>query len=354
MNSSRFSRFCAKVLSGSCLLLALPASGNYKLNDYGFGSGGVGNATSTNYGMQAVSGETGGARGSSSSFSLWPGFIFTQQANVPGAPTFTNDSNYYNKLHLVIDAANNPSDTSYAVAISADNFVTTQYVKLDGTVGSSLDPTDRRTYAAWGGSGGTFIIGLDSDTTYSVKVKAMRGRFTETGYGPVASVATSPPALSFAISTDTQPTPPFTIDFGDLDANTIVDSPHDVNIAFGTNGEQGGRVYALGTNAGLLSAKNGYTIAAVTGSLSSLAEGFGGQGESVSEASGGPLSFSVPYNGSGMSVGLFDTTYRELLASDTPVTGGQAVVGFKAKASNVTPAASDYEEILTFVAAASF
>ena len=40
-------------------LLVMPASTNYKLKDFGIGSGGVGNANSANYAMEAINGEMG-------------------------------------------------------------------------------------------------------------------------------------------------------------------------------------------------------------------------------------------------------------------------------------------------------
>jgi hypothetical protein len=175
----------ALVVSWSAALLAaMPASNNYKINNYGFGSGGVDNATSTNYALNAISGETSGQSASSTSFKINPGEISTQQAHVPPAPTFDNPANYYSKLHFVVSTANNPSDTKFALAISKDNFVTTQYVQDDGTVGTVLGLEDYQTYAAWGGATGSFVIGLDDNTTYYLKAKAYSGKFTETGFGP--------------------------------------------------------------------------------------------------------------------------------------------------------------------------
>lgn len=43
--------------AGFFLIFAFPASTNYQLKDFGFGTGGVGNATSTSYALDAISGE---------------------------------------------------------------------------------------------------------------------------------------------------------------------------------------------------------------------------------------------------------------------------------------------------------
>jgi hypothetical protein len=98
--------------------------------------------------------------------------------------TLVNSSNWYNKLLLTIGPEANPSDAKFAVAISTDNFVTTQYVKSDFTVTSTLSFTDYQTYAAWGSGSGVMVRGLTRSTVYTVKAKAYRGHYTESGYGP--------------------------------------------------------------------------------------------------------------------------------------------------------------------------
>ena len=188
-------------------LLVLPSSTNYKLRDYGFGAGSQGMPSSTNYEMQGVVGEVGGNELSGTNYNLGPGFIFTQQANVPDLPTFENTANYYNKLVFTVDPSDNPSDSKFAIAISDDDFVTTNYIQDDNTVGSSLGIEDYQTYANWGGAGGEFVIGLASDTTYKIKVKALSGAFTETGFGPIAQATTVSPNISFAIGGVASETP---------------------------------------------------------------------------------------------------------------------------------------------------
>ncbi len=107
------------------LFLALPASTTYELKDFGFGSGG-GSGTSANYDMTAITGEQSGGKLSSATYDLGSGMVFTNQANVPSAPSLTNPANYYNTLLVTLVAGENPSDAVYAIAISSDNFVTTQ------------------------------------------------------------------------------------------------------------------------------------------------------------------------------------------------------------------------------------
>jgi hypothetical protein len=163
-------------LAGAFLIFAMPASTDYKLKDFGFGTGGLGNASSTDYSINGISGEQSGGNLDGTSYDLGSGLVYTNQANVPPAPTFTNPSNYYNKLKIVIDTGSNPSDTKFAIAISTDNFVSDiRYVQNDDTVGATLGTEDYQTYTNWGGASGTLIIGLVPNTEYKVKVKAWQG-----------------------------------------------------------------------------------------------------------------------------------------------------------------------------------
>lgn len=343
---------------GVCLIFVLPASTNYQLKDYGYGGGGLGNGSSSTYSIEGIFGEQNTSTLDGTTYDLGPGLEYTNQANVPPAPTFTNPNNYYNKLKLVIAPGGNPSDTTFAIAISTDNFSSdTRYVQSDTTVGATLGLEDYQTYSTWGGASGFNIIGLTANTTYTVKVKAWQGKFTETGYGPTASAATVSPQLTFDIdvsSTDSDTDPPFTTNFGDLIAGAVTDSPQKIWVDFTTNGESGGRVYITASNAGLSSTRASYTINAVTGNLTSLSEGFGAQGSTASQTSGSTFAIASAYDLASNNVATTDTTIREIFTTSGPVTGGRGSFLLKAKSSAVTPAASDYTETLTVIASASF
>jgi hypothetical protein len=334
---------------------SLPASSNFKLNSYGFGGGGTGNSSSTNYRANGVTGEVAGSA-SSTNYKAGAGEAYEKQANVP-IITISNGGNWYNKLKIVIDSQNNPSDALFAVAISTDNFATTQYVKSDLTIGSSLSFSDYQTYAAWGGASGVLLRGLTRSTVYTVKAKAYRGKFTESGYGPTSSASTVDPSLTFDIdvaTTDTSTNPPYQINFGNLLVSTVTDSPKKVWVTLDTNGESGGKVYVTGQNAGLRSSAAAYTIGSATGDLSTLAEGFGVQGVSTTQTSGGPLALTSPYNGAGANVGVADTLIREIFNAAAPIVSGRGSFILKAKTKPLTPASGDYAEVLTAIASASF
>lgn len=338
---------------GASLLFAMPASTNYQLKDFGYGGGGVANSASSNYAIEGIVGEQNATRLDGVTYDLGPGLQFTNQANVPPAPAFTNPSNYYNKLALTLATGDNPTDTLFAIAISTDDFVTTNYVQSDNTVGATLGLEDYQTYSAWGGGSGFTVIGLAASTTYKVKVKAWQGKFTETGYGPEVSAATVGARLTFDIdvsASNSETSAPYATDIGDLIAGTVTDSPEKVWVDFDTNGESGGRVYVVASNAGLQSSRAGYTISTVTGNLTSLSEGFGAQSDTVANG----LSEVALYNQTGNMVGTVDTTIREVFTAAGPTTSGRGSFLLKAKSSAVTPAASDYTETLTILASASF
>lgn len=337
--------------------LVLPASGNYQMEGLTVGNAGGGNIGSSNYTIEGSLGEPDSQTGAGSSFDLKGGLTFVRQSNVPTIASFSNVDNDYNKLHLVIDEQNNPDDVLYAIAVSSDNFLTTYYVKDDHTLGDSFDINNYQTYDLWGGSEGFDILGLESNTIYKVKIKAVQGKYTETDYGPTATAATVSPQLVFDIDvsvSDTTSEPPYVVTLGDLYPGSVTTSSDKVWVSVETNGSSGAGVYVYGQNGGLQSTATGYTIAAVNGDLGSVDDGFGVQGLSVDQSAGGPLVIENNYSGNGNVVGITDTLVRQIFYSMSPLSGGRGSFVIKAKSGNDTPAAGDYSEILTIVAAANF
>lgn len=338
------------------LFAALPATTTYKLNSYGFGSGGTVSSQTATYSLEGTTGELTGATGSTANTKSKPGFVETEQANVPKLSALDNNGGqYYNKLHFVIDEQGNPSDAKYLIAVSTDNFVAdTKYLQPDGTLSTTLNLTDYQTYTDWGGSSGSLIIGLLPSTTYYIHLKATQGKLTESGFGPTSSQATAAPTLTFSLVTSTQSSPPFSVSLGTLTAGNINTTSSTVNTTLSTNGASGGDVYITGKNGGLKSNSTGSQINAVTNDLAILNKGFGVQNSSVTQSSGGPYIVVGPYNVSGTNVGTVGSSTRSLYTSTSPVTAGSGVLVLKAKSATDDVAANDYQEILTFVAAGNF
>ncbi|HSX45956.1 MAG TPA: hypothetical protein VLG27_03065 [Candidatus Saccharimonadia bacterium] len=340
------------------MFAAFPATSNYKLNSYGFGSGGGNSGTST-YSLEGISGEISGQTESTSNYTDKPGFIQTQQANVPQV-TLSNPSSYYDKLLFVLDTQNNPTDALYALQVqvgvgSCDFASNIFYVKSDHTIGSTLTLTDYQTYSSWGGASGTTIIGLSSNTTYCIRAKATQGAHTESAYGPSSNAATLGQQISFCLYSNANCAAGGSSEaFSTLLPASVINSPTNLGVDFATNGDGGGKVYIYSANGGLKSVTAGHTIASATADLSSASEGFGAQIASSTQTSGGPLSKVSPYNNTSNNVGQIATTISTLLDSTTPLVGGQAAIQLKAKASSSTQAASNYAEIVTLIAAAAF
>ncbi len=332
------------------------SSGSYKLPSYGYGSGGTSNATSTNYGLNATTGQVSSGQASGTTYKAGAGQQNAQQAHVPTI-ALTNPANYYNRLKFVITPGDNPSDTLFSIAISSDGFTTTQYIQSDNTIGATRPLSAYQTYAAWGGGSGGLVLGLQSSTTYSVKVNAFQGRFTETAYGPVSTAATVNPSITFDIdvsATNSETAAPYSSSLGNLLPATVVTGSQLVWIDLDTNAVSGASVYVRSANGGLKSANNNYTISSATTNLASASTGYGAQGASVAQSSGGPLSISSPYNVSSQNVGVLNTTATEIFASTTAINGGRGSLYILAKAAAQTPAANDYTDTLTFTTAGSF
>lgn len=334
-----------------------PVSTNYKLEDFAWGSGGTENSNSTIYKVFGISGELSENPMNSGNYKTWPGLVYTMMANVPAAPALSNPSNYYDRLKIVLAAGSNPTDAQYAIAVSPDAFATTFYLKADGTLTPTLTNAEFQTYAQWGGVNGMNIVGLAPSTTYSAKVKARHGNFTESPYGPTATAATSNLSIFFDIdvhATDSETNPPYLLSLNELPKNTVVTGTQSVWLDLTTNAINGATIYISGQHGGLASVKTAHTINSITSDLAAQAEGVGLQGGSVTQASGGPLTKIAPYNGAGNNVGLIPVQLESIFHTAGAIVSGRAAFVVKAKASAVTPAAPDYSETLTVVVAPSF
>lgn len=325
---------------------SFPSSTNFKIQNYSFGAGGAQSASSTNFKINGVVGEVEFGKPSSTNFKLGTGLTYIMKANVPPAPAFTNPSNYYNKLNIVLNTGNNATDAQFAISIqnSGNSFATTQYVQADHTLGTTMV---WQSISTWG-AGGFDIIGLTPGITYRASVAARQGNFTQSEFGPTVDQATVNPTLSFSLS-------PNSVNIGSLTPATVITAPSTVTATVSTNGTGGAVVYTYDNNSGLLSSSASYTISAVSNDLSSISEGYGLRSTSTTQGSGGPMRSLSPYNGAGSNVGLLDTTKRIIFDStNQPVSSGQGIFELKAKASVTAKAAGDYGDIITVIASATF
>ncbi len=327
------------------LLATVPSSSSYILNSYGF-SGGANNGGSATYKVSGSAGTAGGVLGSST-YKLPAGIKASTTAPTPGAPTFTNPANNYDRLKLVLNASSFPSDTKYLVAISTDGFTTTQYIQTDNTIGASLSVSNYQTYAAWGGASGVTIVGLTSGTTYSVKVAALQGNGTGSDFGPTATAATVAPSVTFDITTSLTSTPPFTTTFSSLTPGSVINGSTTIIAAITTNALNGGGLYIQSQFGGLKSTLASYTLTSATADLTAAGKGYGARVSAVSQSSGGPVIAASPYNGSGNNVGNLGTALQPLASFSAPITNGNITTTLTAKTDISVPSANDYSDTIT-------
>lgn len=336
------------VALGGGVVLAQPATTNYKLNSYGFGSGGSAGSGTSNYSLEGISGELSGQTTGTVNYSLKPGYIETQQAHVPTV-TLTNPSNYYDKLHFVIGQQDNPTDALYALQISttSDFSSSINYVKSDNTIGPTLTTADYQTYSVWTASGGN-IIGLSANTTYYLRAKATQGQYTESAYGPASSAATVGQQISFCLYTNANCGAGGHSESLNLLAGSVSSSGN-IGVDFSTNANNGGNIYVYSNGALSSTSKPGTPINSVTADLSLVAKGYGAQ--VVTAVS---MTKNSPFNSSGNQIGVLSTTIQTILSATAPVTSNGNQIQLQAKSDNVTIAAPDYTDVITIIAAASF
>jgi len=313
-----------------------PQSTNYELRNWGFGAGGTESASSNTYSLQGIAGEQSSNAAQSTNYQLQSGLEPAIIIPVPPAPTFTNPATNYDRLHFVIKQASSSADITYALSISSDNFAADiRYVNTDGTVGSSLHASNFQTYTSWGGSAGNWITGLKNNTTYYLRATAQQGKFTQSAWGPIASVATSNSTLTFTLSASS-------ITFNNLTSgNSYTDSSQSTTFTTSTNSYNGYVVYGHINQA--LTAPGGSTIANYA-SPNSTPTAWSGTGfgyttnDTNLTGSGGANRFS-----SGTLYAGFQTTGSgDPVASDagpvtsSDITNEQFTVSYKVAASNTT------------------
>lgn len=235
---------------------------------------------------------------------------------------------------------------------------TSGLAKYEYSIGTSAGATDVK---AWTDNGTTRYkrdasLSLQTNKKYYFNIRATDNA------GNISSVVSSngqivTPTLTFDIdvdASDVDTNPPYAVDFGSLTAASVSNSPKKIWVDFETNGVAGGRVYVAGLNDGLHSTAANFTIASATGNLGTAQSGFGAQGSSVTQGSGGPFIISSPYDGTSDTVGALNTAFQSIFTTSNPITAGRGSFLLKVKPSGLTPASNDYRETLIIIAAGTY
>lgn len=200
-----------KYLLIALLFLAIPSfvfaqtmsSPNYNIENSTLDGGGESSSSSNYRSVDSISDIESGTS-ASTNFRNPSGFQPGAYPGIPGQPTLVNTGGtLYDSLDfIVVPGDGQQSDTTYAIAISDDNFTTFQFIQTDDTLGPNEAWQD---YVGWGSGVGERVVGLQPDTEYKIRVKASYGtgsdaEDTESGYSLEATATTSGQTLSFAIA----------------------------------------------------------------------------------------------------------------------------------------------------------
>jgi len=386
-----FTFFC--ICAGVCLSDPIYAenleteSGNYKLLDPQLGSGG-GESSSVNFkSLSFIGGGLERGKFSSSLYSVGVGQGYTFMANVPTVACFETQSDgssscsslsgvggmvqvcgpsgCYDRARFEINPQGNPPDTVYSVQLSPDNWSTILY--LDGsshTLESVLSHNinDYKTLAEWqildNGTDWSRenILGLTPNTTYRIRLTALNGNYTETGFSPQAIASTAYPYieldLDIATNSGVETVAPHRVDIGVLGVLAPTAAQNNVYVDFQTNIQSGMSVYVKDEFGGL---SNGtYTIVSASEDLANAlnGDGFGIKVDSVSQIANntGYAKATSKYETAGTyQVGGINNSLQKIFCSvklptDTcttytpaPLISGQGVLKLIGRASLDTP-----------------
>lgn len=349
------------------VVLAQTMSGpNYSVEGATLDGGGE-PSSSTNYSSRDSVGDVSSEGSSSTNFNIFAGFVRPAYPGVPGTPTLTNTGGtLYNALDFVVVTGNGQqSDTTYAIAISSDDFVTTYYIQTDDTLGTA---EAWQTYANWGSGTGERVTGLSPSTTYKIKVKASYGSGsdaadTETGFSQTATASTVAPNLSITflgvsapdtvdgISVDTTSTTN-AISYGSLAINTPKLSAHGITVTtnatagYATTLQQDGDLRTgTGSEIDPVSGSNS-APAAWPGAITTGRFGYHASDDTLCTGTSGRFVTTDTY-------AQLTGTPEEVACSTGPVTNETNHVIFKVEIGNLQPSGS-YQNIVTYITTAQF
>jgi hypothetical protein len=157
----------------------------------------------------------------------------------------------------------------------------------------------------------------------------------------IAVSASVPQSFSFALSANTDA-------LGSLSTGSVTTSPTPRTVTVNTNAASGWMVWAKDANTGLTSTTAGTTIAAGTAGYN--------LGVTTSQSGGsGTITTAAPYVGTSLGQGAgLDTSLRTLTTSNGTAQNAVLTLKNNVAISTLTPAATDYTDVITVVGAGLF
>jgi hypothetical protein len=168
----------------------------------------------------------------------------------------------------------------------------------------------------------------------------------------ITVTATVPQTFNFALNANTDA-------LGTLSTGSVSSSPSPRTATLNTNAKNGWNIWAKDANTGLNSASAGYTIASTTpGSNSTLVAGTEGYNMGVTSAQTGgtgTITVAAPFvGGSAGKGGGLNTALATVATSNGTANNAVLTLTNNAAINGTTPAASDYQDIITLTAAGLF
>ena len=250
----------------------------------------------------------------------------------------------------------------YKVVIYSDSICTTivqtndQAATSIGWTGQDATCVNNPTSCYLSGTQGSFLTqtALSGSTQYWWKASAKdpdgNGTFTNS---TTCNTFTTQAAYTVSCSASAGAT-----SFGTLTTSAISTSTPDIVITMSCDYPSGCtlRVQDDGNAAdpGLYSATATYLIGSAntsyddTDTLVQGTEGYGIQATTNANGSGGTLTIAARYDQTGDTVGGLEISNQVITSSTEPITNRETVIKHKTAISNLTPAASDYEDTITY------
>jgi hypothetical protein len=258
---------------------AILNSTDFQMRGEGFTNGG-GLNSSTDFKSYSAVGEQTAGKVESTDFDGRAGTNYLILANVPLAPTVSNDTGFrYNRLQVTlninpVNSEDQTNGTLFAIQVAKNAGFTSGvgYVSASDAFTTTLSTADYQTYSNWGGGSGLLVTGLDPSTQYCFRMQAWKGDATGSEWGPSACASTIELRLGLSIAAGScTPTTATvggnSINFGTLAAGTPYTCTHTVTSS--TNAESGFVTTLKGNQVGLTSSGN--DIDAFAGSWTSPA-----------------------------------------------------------------------------------